>query len=255
MIGLRVGIVTGRRGIAAGIGSDESSNSGPDADAASGRLVPSTSSQYTALGLVAPNDIWTCQEASGNLVSDNGTILTANATPLYQQALAGWTGKAVGFNGGANQRFQHATYNNAATSSLLALLYMVVTTTPAGAQGVLTAGTSFSAGGLSITATPRLRYRNGATIVDSANPYNTVVVPVVFKHDITNSVARAFTDIEKLSPTFGAAAGTIFGVGTGTAAHFLLRYLAVWRGAAAEQSDTAIKTMLQTLRWSPTWTP
>ena len=155
----------------------------------------------------------------------------------------------------ANQRFQHTAVANAATTSVLILGMILVGTTPAGAQGVIGYGTSFSAVGLSITATPRLRYRNGATISDMTSAPSASVHPVVLKHDVTNSTARAYNEAQKLSPAFGAAAGTILGFGgvTGTPANFSLLYGAAWVGGSAEMSDATIKIMLQTLGFTIGW--
>jgi hypothetical protein len=247
--GLRVGL---RVGLGVGIGSDAAVVS---ADGLSGKLIPANSAEWSALGLTPATDTWSCQAASGNLVSDIGTVLTANASPLYQQSVTGWTRKAVGFNGGASQRFQHNTYNNIATTSIMVLLYMIVDATPGAVSGVLATGTSVSNAGVAVTTVPRLRARSNGGFTDSTSPYNTAVVPVVFQFDVTGSAVRLFTESEKLLPTFGAGSGSILGIGTGTAATFRCLYLAAWKGSAAEQSTTSTKAMLQALRWSPTWTP
>lgn len=224
-----------------------------DIDSLSGKHVPSTTAQWTSLGITAPTDIWLCQESGGNLTSSAGTVLTASATPLYQQSQAGWTRKGVGFNATSNQRFDNTSYNNVASSSILVLMYMRLTSAPAGTQNVLVAGTSASNVGVAALSSAKLRYRNSGTIVDSSNTYTSAVVPVVFKHDLGNSEARLFTESEKLSPAFGGASGTTLALGASTPALFICLYFAVWKGTAAEQPDATIRAMLQKLRWNPTW--
>ena len=38
------------------------------------RYIPQTAAEWTALGLVAPNSLWPCQESSGNLLDVIGSL-------------------------------------------------------------------------------------------------------------------------------------------------------------------------------------
>jgi hypothetical protein len=215
---------------------------------------PETLDHYGKLGLVSPNHLYTCQEPSGNLADSIGSLtLTANATPLYNQIVPAWTRFGVSFTGITNQSFRHLTFANSATTSLLSIAYLVINSVN-GVTGIQTYGTSFNAAGISAPAAQKFRYRNGGTIVDTTNTY-TGVIPLIFKHDVTNSVARLYTDSEKLSPAFGAATGTIFGYGatSGASAFTSLLWAEVHTGTAAEMSDAQIKSRLQTLGWTIAW--
>jgi hypothetical protein len=113
-----------------------------DVDATSGKGVPSTEFQFTMLG-VTLTSAWLAQEASGNLagLGPSAFTLTANATPLYQQAVTGWTRTASAFNQASGQRFAatSGTGPNPSSTSVLWLGYMVADTIPGGVRGLMNA--------------------------------------------------------------------------------------------------------------------
>lgn len=263
-VGLTTGIQAGiRTGIKTGITGGIFVGGGPaaDQDATSGKYVPSSVAQWAAIGAAAPVSIHLCQESSGNLADSVGSlILTPLGSPTYQQAVSGWTRKAVGLTQVSNQRFGAAAAigpDPSATSTLW-LVYAAITATPGGNRDLfginLTGANNCKA---QATATPRMRTLiNAAPTTGTADPTATGLQPMLLKHDRTAGVATLYTGQEKLAGTYSASVvDGIKGFGTsgGTTAPALIAYSAVWSGASAEVSDAQAKTLLQTLGWSIGW--
>jgi hypothetical protein len=254
-------------GFVTGFGSAPAAGAGLpwSLDAGSGKAVPNDATEWTALRAAAslvvgnPTALRRCNELSGNLLDLIGAQpLTPNATPLYDQSVTGWTRHGVGFNGGTSQRFRSAAYGNAATDSIMTLMYLGFTGAPAASSQIWCHGglddTSLTAGS---GGQRRFRYRESANISEMVGTYTEpTVYPVVVRRNATASEADFYSDSEKISPTYGAGAGTAFsyGANAGTAATFTLLYAAEWLGASAEVSDANIKLMLQALGWTITWT-
>lgn len=234
-----------------------------DRDATSGIRCPSNAYQWTTLLGYTPTSLWLCQEASPNNLTDTlgGLTLTAANTPTYQQAVAGWTRTACQLANGTGQRFAHATFANSATTSLFILAY-------AGYHsGTVTAGNHLYVYGgnndCSITNgdtanETKVRYREGTNIVEGANSLSVgSIYPVGLLRDVTNTVARAYSDTEKLSPTYDVTAGTVLSLGCAagvTSAPMNYVYVVAWSGATAEMSDATIKAIYTALGWAPSWT-
>lgn len=230
-------------------------------DATSGIRCPVNAYQWTTLLGYTPDHLYLCQEASGNLGDSIGALaLTANATPLYAQAVTGWTRTAVVFNGGASQRFLSTGYPNASTSSILAVLYTGFTGASAASAEVLGYGAAsdFSVTAAATTTNRRWRYRENANINEMTGTYTEpTIYPLAVKHDVTNTVVRLTSDTEKLSPVYGAAtSSTNFALGaiSGTSAAAAIVYAVTFVGAPAEVSDATLKAMLVALGWNVTWT-
>lgn len=231
-------------------------------DATSGIRCPSNAYQWTTLLGYTPTSLWLCQEGSGNLTDTlAGQTLTAANTPTYNQAVAGWTRTAAQCANGTGQRFAHATFANSATASLFILAY-------AGYHsGTVTAGNHlFVYGGnndVSVTNgdaanETKVRYREGTNIVEGANTLAVgTIYPVGLLRNVTGTVARAFSDTEKLSPTWDVTAGTVLSLGCAagtTSAPINYVYAVAWSGATAEMSDATIKAIYTALGWAPSWT-
>jgi hypothetical protein len=249
---------------AAHYGSAPASGVAWSLDATSGQAVPADATEWAAfiaansLTIAAPTNLYLCQEASGNLADSIGALTLAAAnTPLYQQAVTGWTRKGVGFNGGTAQHFANTGYPAANTSSRFILMYWSgLTAAPLAGGTMLTHGTNITAIGVSQNITTgRARYRNGATIVDTTAAVT--ATPIAFLHNIDTSAARLYTNAQKLSPAYAAAAGTNLYIGAQSGASILtgtLYYLAIWSGAAAEVDDAQVLALHEALGWSPSWT-
>jgi hypothetical protein len=233
-------------------------------DATSGQAVPADATEWDAfiaansLTIAAPTNLYLCQEASGNLTDTIGSkTLTASGSPLYQQAVTGWTRKGVGFNGGTAQHFANTAYPAANTSSRFILMYWSgLTAAPLAGGTMLTHGTSITAIGVSQNITTgRARYRNGATISDTTAAVT--ATPIGFLHNIAATTSRLYTNAQKLSPAYGAAAGTNLYVGAQSGASpvtGVLYYLAIWSGTDGEVSDAQVLALHTALGWSPSWT-
>lgn len=240
---------------------------GVSQDATSLKYVPATAGEWTQTRGVAglatnPTDWWLCQEAAGNLASSGAgaLTLTANGAPLYQQAAAGWTRKAVGFTNVANQRFTAAVGAgpNPAATSVLFLWYMSITAAP-GAQVVM-ANISDGATNYRVMAqvvgNTKVQNACAGVVVNGATDATTVgIQPLVIQYDRTNSVANVYTLNDKIVGTYSAAVvDGRKGIGGATSPTGQCVYGALWSGAAAEITAAQIKTLLITLGWGITWT-
>lgn len=238
-------------------------------DATSLKRVPASVAEwnslisYFGLSTAAPDSIFLMQEASGNLADSGsaGLTLTANAAPLYAQAIAGWTRTAVGTaDATANQRFRslQTALPNVLTESMLVLGYVAVTNNPAAARGVIGIGLTqtemraVTSGGTTYLA----RCIGGGSTATSATESGVGVRPCVVQIDRTASAQRFYSDQETLSPTFGGTQtgeGLDFGATVGSppaTARYL--YAAAWFLSNAEMSSANVKAMLQALGWTVT---
>lgn len=246
------------------VSGNETLTLGVDVDATSGIGVPSTAFQWQMVGLTIASG-WACQEAAGNLAGygPSSFTLTANATPLYQQAVAGWSRTASAFNQTVNQRFAAAaaTGPNPASTSVLWLGYMVSDTLPGGVRGMMNAGGNLGIGFVNGSGNLRIHVV-GVTADDSTTlpDADNAVHPIVLKYDRTNSVATMYTDEAKTAGTYnsgGTDGNKGFGGGVFSASPPALSGVligCVASGANAELSDAQIKTILQNLGWTIPWT-
>jgi hypothetical protein len=236
-------------------------------DATSGKGVPSTAFQAQMAGITIASG-WLCQEASGNLAGfgPSAFTLTANATPLYQQAVAGWTRTASAFGQVPAQRFAAAngTGPNPSSTSVLWFGYMVADTLPGGVRGLMNAaggaGTGVAIGYVNGSGNLRLHCVLVETDDSTTLPAtDDLVHPFVLKYDRTNSAVVLYTDEAKTVGTFNAGAGDgLKGFGAGvysTSPPALSGVLwgAVASGANAELSDAQVKTLLENLHWTIPW--
>lgn len=230
-------------------------------DATSGLRVPANAYQF-GLGGYTVSHLYLCQEASGNLTdSIGGVTLTANATPLYQQAMAGWDRDFVGFSQAASQRFTAAggVGPNPATTDVFWCAYMVLDTLPGGLRGVLAAGANCA---VIMSAAGALRLSiAGVTVDDSTTrtDLDDLVHPIGLLQDATNTRTGLFTDEAKTLGTHAAATDGLKGIGgntvSGSSPPALAGslYMFVMTGAAARMSDAQIKSLYQWLGWTVPW--
>lgn len=222
-------------------------------DGAANVFTPSSAADFTALGLTAPSSLWLCQEASGNAADSIGAVtLTAGGTPLYSQAVAGWTRVGFGFNQTANQRFSvgAGTYDPSASSQAI-LLYAKADTVSGTPRALATLGQvtgnnlycAFTSAGL-------VRIVNFAVINNGAVDHRGAVHPYLFVYNRTAGTVRVYTDAEQINGTYNA---TVTDGNKGLCANGLTSFAgqtlwaAQWSGAAAEALN---KTTLQALGWT-----
>lgn len=259
MLGSRVGSRGALYGSSVGSGSDDE---GPGTiwtlDETSGKAVP-TEAEWVANGY-SPKNLYTFQEASGNILDQIGTgpLVTAGA-PMYSQAVAGWTRAGLRFTEVAGQRATATANVPEAADDVAVLAYM--TMSAAGDRDLLGFGTgAFFLSSLNIG--DNLEWRVDGSFGSSGSSYlNDGVVPLLLVNNRDAGTARIYTHRQKLSPayslngtgtvlTFGANVG---GVG-GSATSFVV-YGVTFEGVPARFTDASAHALLTSLRWAPSWSP
>lgn len=110
---------------------------GPD-----GWLVPESSDHFSAAGLVAPNFLFSCSEASGNLTNSIGSSLTLSTNGsghLYRQPMDGWNRPFIGLDGitsGQSWRTTSSLLDLTAGQSIAMLCYASMVIQPTGASSM-----------------------------------------------------------------------------------------------------------------------
>jgi len=252
-------------GVRVGVGVDElgsgSTSRFATNDSTSGKGVPLTTAEYIARGYAAPMSIWGLQEASGNPADSVGAVtLTATSPAGYQQAVAGWTRKAITFAANSNDLFNNSApaLPDTSTTSQLILAYIAVTSAPAGDAELVLGGGNNTRIVINSSNVMKVSVDTGATITATgATPVGVVVRPYVLKINVTGSAIVGYNDLDKVVPAFSASAsGTkvFFAAGIENAPASALLYAAMWKGAAAEMSDATVKALLTDLGWLPVWT-
>jgi hypothetical protein len=211
---------------------------------------PVNAAEWTALGLTAPNSLWLCQEASGNLADSIGAVTaTANASPTYENSVANWSRKFLGIAQTANYKFGIGvgTYS-AATASQANLQYTKVITANTATRSMQSLGSNvqlrFTTGGI-------LQLVNGGAATSGAYDYRDGAVhPFLLIHNRTASTTTCFTDKETLSVAYTSGTDVLskgIGLSTNTSPEAQVGYWAHWSGAAAEAVG---KATLVSLGWT-----
>ncbi len=218
-------------------------------DATSGIYAPANATEWAAVIAVAglstgPTHTWVHSEAASPLDDKIGTDDMSEAVGgvLYQQAKTGWSRVGIVFaDAGGGTVLTAATYN----SSTLFLAYVGLNGTPAASRSI-----AYGQGEIGVETT---RILSGDTTTGAAD-VGTTVRPLVIKVDRTGSTERIYSDQEIIAQTYGAATNVVgFGSVVQSAAPMWIGYSALFTGAAAELTDAQLRTLLQTLKWSPAW--
>lgn len=229
---------------------DGTSNIGVPADATEWDDV------MAAVGVITggPDNLWSFQQASSPLSDAIGSenFAVTGAGSSYQQAVTGWTRTAWKLTDGGST-YAGTPSNVASTTSSLLLLYVAVTSTPAAARTIAYLG----GGDLRVNTTPNYSFKpSGQATVTGTEAHGTTVHPLVIKIDVTGAVTAVYTDLEKLTLSHGVGTSpTYLGAVSGLSADARYLYGARWLGSAAEISAADIKSMLETLGWTVSWTP
>lgn len=261
-VGPNVGAVVGSQ-----VGSirDSSPLSSVARDATSSIYTPANAGQWTtALGVAGittgnPTSLYLCQEAAGNLADSIGanTLTQLGAGHLYQQAVAGWTRKAVTtVDGTANQRWINSTTspNPSTSSTLLYAILRLPAAAPAAMRDVMMKANNCD---IRFNTTSKLRIQAGAG-ADLVNASTGTTQPVVLRSNITSGDTTVFTRQERFVGTFVLpTSGNVTAIGGQSTAAGDIGYLYVveFAGAAAEMQDEDVHAMLTTLGWSLLWSP
>lgn len=236
-------------------------------DATSNIYVPSTAAEWTqTLGVAGgggnPFGMWLFQEAAGDLADTIGTATLTSSSMNYQQAVAGWTRKAVAIldSGGAHAtNLVDAALPDLGTTSMTALLYVAVTAVTAQRYVLWLGDTGSFAWGVAgrIDSSPHwgILDANVGTATGTVN-HGTTVIPVLLKYDVTNSVCQLYTHQEKMTAasfTLVTAGKKGIGIGIATDPTAYCLYMAAWKSSSAEMSDNSARSLLQVLGWVVAW--
>lgn len=239
-------------------------NAGVSRDGPNNWYVPASAADFALLGITAPNSLWLCQEAAGNLADSIGALaLVAAGGPTYQQTEVGWTRKAVQLANNAADAFAvgAGVGPNPSNTSSLWIAYVDVTATPASARSIMTAGGAIAASevdvrvGVGGTALPNVKCMAvlAAGVVDIVAP-NVVLVALMYNRAAGTVVG--YTDSEKIPGTYNAGVTDGvkgFGAARVTSAPMRVLWAAMWSGANAELSDAQVKARLQALGITIPW--
>lgn len=168
-------------------------------------LVPQSTADFIALGLRVPDHLWLCQESSGNLVPTIGSVqLAPNASPLYQQTVAGWSRRFVGTAvGTAGQRFftADAALDLAAGESMAWIIYASLANSGAVTRRFLAA--QGDQNGLRVSNTNSVLTIHNNVMATLAGAYNDLaaVHPFVWRRDGAADASGATTDLESVAGT------------------------------------------------------
>jgi hypothetical protein len=259
-----------RIGAKLGMVADGSPLASVTKDATSGIYVPANATEWARVLSVAgvasggPSSLWDCQAASGNLTDAIGSLtLTAGGTGLgYQQALTGWTRKAVSFTDAGSGHFTAAAASgpSPAATSVLWLAYVDLTAAPAATRDIISAGGAAAATQVcaQLLSTSKFRGKCLANPADgAANPITPGVIPVAVLYNRTAGTCIVVSDADKTLPTYGSGA-TDGAKGLGatqlTSAAMKIAYAVMFQGAAAELTASQLKQILVTLGFSISWT-
>jgi hypothetical protein len=208
-------------------------------------------------GIAVPDALWLFQDASGNAADAIGSFtLTASGTGLaYQQAVTGWTRKAITFTDNGTGQFKSisASLPDLSTTSMFTVVIGNVTATPAAQRNIITQGTTRTA--LNVNITPRVIVSSSAnTVVGTLSPTGSMK-PWGLRENHTAASTTGFTDAEKLIPTHGAVTGKTVTVGANSSNSPAMSvvYGWEWHGANAEISDANYKSLLQAMGETITW--
>lgn len=239
-------------------------------DAASGIYVPANAAEWASVMSAAgissggPSLLWSLQETSGNVADSIGAFTgAASGTLTYSSAVAGWTRVGIKTTSG----FAGIVVNSSASlpdissASFTAVLYVALGGNPATTRSIIQMGPTFATrGALEHPTTDVLR------VFDTSNQAATgtlsianTVKPLVLRVNRTTSLVTGYTNSEKLSPIWDATiAGKGIQIGgdniqTWFPGSDTFMYFAGFFNTAAEMTDAQIKTLLQTLGWTVTW--
>lgn len=224
-------------------------------DATSGKGRPQSTAEWQALidaysgpsptapliGVEPPDAIPNTQITSGNMndLGTAGITWTANATPLDEQSVAGWSALAVGTTDAtANQRYRslQTALPDIASERYLKLGYIAVTNNPAGARGVMGMGVAGAVEMRAVTSggtTALARIVGGGQTWTSALEMGSGVRPYWLYCDPVGSVQALYDDRQKSAAAWGTAKageGSDYGatIGGSNPATMRLPYAAEW---------------------------
>jgi hypothetical protein len=233
---------------------------GPDS-----AYVPETAAHWAQLEIPSPTHLYLCQETSGSLVDQLGgqNATAGGSNHLYQQSVAAWTRKFVGFSvDTANARWERAARIIASGESVAMLIYASFASNTAtrqlasaGGSGIVNRGPALTVGG--VTNRPGV-FTNGIQAFGTlAHDGLAAVHPYLIVRNAVTNETKCFTDLEQFSVTHWEGVSDLVGahIGAfgGTTRISRYGYWALWEPAQAQAliaAGLANKTLLSTLGWT-----
>jgi hypothetical protein len=253
-----------RSGLQSGMRSGLNPSSGGAAatvDATSGRYMPASSAEWTALlagtGLSNPTSVYIPSGASGNLTDViGGKTFVANGVPSYQQAVTGWSSVGVKPRLATTTDYFVATDVNPSTTSVAQLVYLSPNNDPASAHSLMLFG-SATAMEARLTTGRLFQAVLGASIVSGVVAATLgSVVPGVLVFNRAASTFKLYTPVEIIVGVYASpSSATDHYVGAGYLGSddTTILYIARWTSTGAELSDANARTLLTALGWSVAW--
>ncbi len=223
--------------------------------------VPLSAANYVTLGLAAPDYMWLCGEASGNLASTIGSLslLKNGSSETYQNVVPGWTRPFLGLSGvnSSGWRTVSALLDLAAGQSFAMFALAGNEPQTTGTRSLaLMAGTtpeqfSFTSSAPSSVARVAINGTNQSGVVDYGPGGMNNIHQLLLYRNCAAGVAGAETDRESIKHaqmSTAARTGQIKGIATtssGTVPVCRIGYLAYWLGVNAERDWRAFLTALR----------
>lgn len=231
-----------------------------------GYAFPADSTEWGALMSAAsaggsPVHCHLCQEASGDLADSIGSwTLADGGTVSYQQAVTGFTRKAVKFGGSVGDEFSGAGGPNPASTSVLELVILELGAAPGAEVALFGLATGFYVTHHT-SGIPRafIGGSGGGNLGSSATGFQVLAL----RHNRTAGTATLFNAAIKASQTYDSGSvgtvtgglGTVDGTGFNSSSTVKILMHAVWSGAAAEKTDQQVFDLLTEMGFSPGWSP
>lgn len=229
---------------------------------------PTAGNQWAAINgsWLAPDYLWNCDEASGNLVDkrQDAALIPAGTVEYQVTGPTGWTGKFVRHQQVAGSCFQAplGACWNTSSQSVVWVGYFKLTASGGTRTLYLLSGSNLI---VQTIATSKFIFgRTGSTVTGNVAYNDSVVHPIVVEYiggdGMTGhsgaGLLRCSTDKEQLTVTWGQVGDNTKGVGINGAPappDAMHGMFAAWIGTAAEQLSTyGPKTMIQDLGWTVT---
>jgi hypothetical protein len=234
-------------------------------DATSLWFVPASTSEWTQLltgdGISNPGGLWLFQDAASPALDSIGTANLAGSATGFQQAVTGWSRKAIIWGDGSAAQIDNnsdAGFPDLNTTSMLLLALVAVTNTPGTTRTIMNIGPGGAqANNISaeIDSSKHVIITDGSNIGTGAIDHGTSVIPIIIRYNKTASTAAVFADTEKITKTFATPAAASKGVWFGdvyrTVPALSVVYAAAWYGAAAEMSDVQVSTLITRIKTGP----
>jgi hypothetical protein len=220
-------------------------------------IIPVAPSDFSDRGWPVPSSFWMMNEVSGNLAEfSGGTNLVPNISPLYDQAISGWSEHAVGLSEVALQRFTLANqtlYDLDANSVSVLQWAQLLSAASARPFLMLCGDNNTTRTSLQMNSTGTLSLQSNTIINTGIRDHRRHVLPYLTTWNRGTSTFRCRTSLESFLGTFQTTTtpGTSKGVGAGSGTPpscRILRFM-LWIGTDAATVDANGAAILTSFGW------